>query len=258
MQTLFDARVYPAGLADSDLQTLRYFEVTHLLAAAIPPGPTVTPAAITEALAALLTTQLPRLEREGLEGWAALGVPARALPRRGLTEVLAGLPGLFKHPRAKAIGPLELWRGGEAEEEAFTEQLKLARQLRLAVWVTTWGEGREANTRRALQLLKASNVDPARVLVDGAVARTVKLIRACGYTAGLTIHPDGLRAEDAVGLVKKLGPEGLALSTAAGLGAADLLGLARTAHLLQQAGLSRAVVARVTSNNAAALLGASV
>ena len=250
--------MYPAGLADSDLQTLRFFEVTQVLAAAIPPGPPLTAALINAQLSALLTVQLPRLETQGLEAWAALGVPARSLPRRGLTEVLAALPQLFRHPRARAIGPLELWHGGEAEEEAFTEQLKLARRLRLAVWVNTWGEAREANTRRALQLLKASNIDPARVLVDGAVARTVKLIRACGYTAGLTVHPDGLRAEDAVSLVKKLGPEGLALSTASGFGAADILGLARTAHLLQEAGLSRAVLARVTSNNAAALLKPSV
>jgi predicted metal-dependent TIM-barrel fold hydrolase len=252
---LFDARVYPAGLAATDLQTLRFFEVTHVLAAAIPPGPPVTPASIQEQLQTLLKVQLPRLEKEGIEAWAAIGLPARSLPRRGLNEVLGALPVLFKHPRAKAIGPLELFRGGEAEEEAFTEQLKLARQLRLAVWVSTWGEAREAHTRRALQLLKASNVDPARVLVDGAVARTVKLIRACGYTAGLTVHPDGLRAEEAVALVKKLGAEGLALSTAAGFGASDILGLARTAHLLQKAGLSRAVVARVSSGNVAALLG---
>ena len=250
--------MYPAGLTDADLQTLRFFEVSGVLAAAIPPGRPVTAAAINAQLAALLDTQLPRLQKEGIEAWAAIGLPARSLPRRGLSEVLAALPLLFRHPRAKAVGPLELWRGGEAEEEAFTEQLKLARQLRLSLWVNTWGPGREVNTRRALQLLKASNVDPTRVLVDGAVGATVKLIRACGYTAGLTVHPDGLRAEEAVALVKKLGAEGLALSTAAGFGAADILGLARTAHLLQQAGLSRAVVARVTSNNAAALLNAGV
>lgn len=253
---MFDARVYPSGLADADLQTFRFFGVTHVLAAALPPAPPVTAAAISAQLAQLLDVELPRLTREGLEPFAAVGVPGRWLPRRGLAEVLNALPALFRHPRAKAIGPLELWQGGEAEEEAFSEQLKLARQLRLAVWVSTWGPGREANTRRALQLLKASNVEPSQVLVDGAVAKTVKLIRACGYTAGLTVHPDGVRAEEAVVLVKKLGAEGLVLSTAAGLGASDLLGLARTAHLLQKAGLSRPVVSRVTLGNAVALLRA--
>lgn len=253
---MFDARLYPAGLADADLQTLRYFAVTHVLAAALPPPPPSTAAAIIAQLNDLLQTQLPRLQRQGLEAWAALGVSARALPRRGLNEVLAALPALLRHPRAKVIGPLELWHAGEAEEEAFLEQLKLARRLRLSVWVTTSSSPRDTTTRRALQLLKASKVDPARVLVDGAVTRTVKLIRACGYTASLTIHPDGSKAEEAVALVKKLGAEGLALSTAAGEGAADLLGLARTAHLLEKAGLSRAVVSRVTFDNAAALLGA--
>lgn len=251
---MFDARVYPAGLADADLQTLGFFGVKKVLAAAVPPSGPATVASIAAQLDDLLRTQLPRLQKQGLDAWAAVGVPARALPRRGLKEVLDGLPKRFEHLRAKAMGPLELWKGGEAEEEAFTEQLRLARRLRLAVWVATWGPEREALTKRALQLLKASNVDPARVLVDGAVGKTVKLIRACGYTAGLTVHPDGLKAEEAVTLVKKLGAEGLALSTAAGFGASDLLGVARTAHLLEKAGLSRGVVARVTSGNISTIL----
>lgn len=251
---MFDARVYPAGLADPDLQTLRYFGVTRVLAAAVPPEPPTTAASIQAQLSALLEQQLPRLHREGLDAYAAIGVPGRSLPRRGFPDVLAALPKLLTHPRARAVGPLELFKGGEAEEEAFSEQLKLARRLRLPVWVSA----REPTTRKALQLLKASGVAPATVLVDGAVGKTVKLIRACGHVAGLTIHPDGLTAEEATALVKKLGAEGLALSTGAGFGAADLLGLARTAHLLQQAGLSRGVIARVTADNAAALLEPSV
>ena len=255
---MFDARIYPAGLSDADLQTLRYFDVSHVLAMALPPAAPSTAASITAQLKDLVRVQLPRLQKQGLEAWAALGISPHAIPRRGLSEVLAELPALLEHPRAKAIGPLELWHGGEAEEEVFLEQLKLARRLRLPVWVTTSASRREVTTRRALQLLKASNVEASQVLVDGALGRTVKLIRACGYTASFTIHPDGTPAEEAVALIKKLGAEGLALSTAAGKGAADLLGVARTGHLLQKAGLSRAVVSRVTFDNAAALLEAGV
>jgi predicted metal-dependent TIM-barrel fold hydrolase len=255
---VFDARLYPAGLSDHDLQTLRFFEISHVLAVALPPPAPITAASLTAQLTDLLEVQLPRLAKEGLQAWAALGVSARSLPRRGLPEVLAALPKLLRHPRARIIGPLELWRGGESEEEAFVEQLKLARRLRLPVWVAASNAPRDTTTRRALQLLMATHIEPAKVLFDGATARTVKLIRACGYTAGLTIHPDGLKAEEAVALVKKLGAEGLALSTAAGEGATDLLGLARTAHLLQKAGLSRAVVSRVTFDNAAALLEAGI
>ena len=48
------------------------------------------------------------------------------------------------------------------------------------------------------------------------------------------------------------------MSTGAGFGATDLLGLSRTAHLLQEDGLSRGVIARVTQDNAAALLEAGI
>jgi predicted metal-dependent TIM-barrel fold hydrolase len=91
--------------------------------------------------------------------------------------------------------------------------------------------------------------------VDGADAKTVRLIRECGYFAGLTLHPDCLAPEAAVTLVRKLGPERLVLDTAAGEGASDFLGLARAAHLLEKAELSKAVVRAVTTQNAERWLG---
>ena len=104
-------------------------------------------------------------------------------------------------------------------------------------------------------MLKSSGLDPGRVLVDGADAKTVRLIRETGHVAGLTLHPDCLSPEAAVTLVRKLGPERLVLDTAAGEGASDFLGLARAAHLLEKAELSKAVIRTVTEQNAMRLLG---
>ncbi|HVO21819.1 MAG TPA: hydrolase TatD, partial [Anaeromyxobacter sp.] len=93
------------------------------------------------------------------------------------------------------------------------------------------------------------------VLVQGADARTVKSIRACGHAAGLPLS--GSEAIDqAVRLVRALGPEGLVLSSGAGEAGGDLLALPRAAARLRQAGLSAAVVRRVCGGNALRLLGA--
>ena len=67
----------------------------------------------------------------------------------------------------------------------------------------------------------------------------------------MTLHPDALKAERAVALVRRLGSERLVLNSDAGDGAGDILGLARVANLLAKAKLSERVVKRVAFDNAA-------
>jgi uncharacterized protein len=68
------------------------------------------------------------------------------------------------------------------------------------------------------------------------------------------LHPEHLSPERAVTLVRSMGVERLVLDTAIGDGASDLLALPRAARLLAKAGLSKRVVERVTSTNAATFL----
>jgi predicted metal-dependent TIM-barrel fold hydrolase len=250
---MFDAHLHPGGLTDEDLETLRYFGVE---AALVPAGRAVASVdALFEHFDDVLQHQLPRLERAGIRAYAALGVHPLALPRRGLGEALHRLPEFLSDRRAVAVGAIGLRKATAPEEEAFEEQLALARRLKRPVLVTTPAEGRDAATKRTLALLKSSGLEPERVLVDGADAKTVRLIRECGHLAGLTLHPDCLTPESAVTLVRKLGPERLVLDTAAGEGASDFLGLARATHLLEKAELSKAVVRAVTTQNAERWLG---
>jgi predicted metal-dependent TIM-barrel fold hydrolase len=252
MAPVFDAHLHPAGLNDQDLETLRYFGVESALVPASR-NTASTVEALLEHFDDLLEKQLPRLERAGIRAVAALGVHPQALPRRGLSEALHRLPEYLSDRRAVAVGAIGLRQMTPPELEAFSEQLSLARRFLLPVLVTSPVERRDAVTKRVLSVLKTSGLAPDRVLVDGADAKTVRLIRECGHFAGLTLHPDGIDPEEAVTLVRKLGPERLVLDTAAGEGASDFLGLARAAHLLEKAELSKAVVRTVTSQNAARL-----
>jgi hypothetical protein len=149
-----------------------------------------------------------------------------------------------------ALGETGLHAGGEEEEEAFLEQLALARSLKLRVVVHTPTEDKERHTRRLLTLLRQSGVLPSRVLVDHANARTVRTILEVGHWAGLTLHPEALKAERAVAVVRRLGSERLVLNSDAGDGAGDILGLARMANLLAKAKLSERIVRRIARENA--------
>jgi uncharacterized protein len=252
---VLDPRVHPGALSDQDLETLRFFGLDGVVlvsdATVHPPSP--------EALFAhfeqLLEVELPRFERAGISARVALGVHPAVVPPRGLGHVLEMLPGYLKGGKVAALGLLGLATGSEAEVEALLEQLAVARSLGLPAIVTTPQRQREPVTKRLLTVLKGARLPPERTLIDGAVGRTVRTIRALGYWTGLTLHPEHLAPEKAVSLVRALGPERLILDTAAGDGASDIVALARTVRLLERAGLTRGVVARVSHGNAAALFG---
>lgn len=251
---LFDPRIHPATLTDQDLETLQLFGVRAVVAVGNTPDPgPSSPRALFSQFDELLGTQLPRLERAGLKAWAALGVHPAAIPRRGLGQVLEALPGYFKAGKVIALGQLGLGKGDEREEEALLEQLALARRFHRAAIVSAPGLDGERLARKLLSALRRSKLAPERILVDGAVVRTVRTIRELGYVAGLTLHPERLSVEQAVKLVRTLGPERLVLETAAGDGASDIVALARAAHRLSKARLSSRVIRRVTFENALAL-----
>ncbi len=251
----FDPRIHPAALTDQDLETLQIFGVRGVLAVADATAHPATPEGIFAHFDELLGTQLPRLERSGLRAWAALGVHPRVVPHRGLGQVLEALPGYFKGGKVVALGQLGLSKGDEREEEALLEQLALAHQFNRPAIVSAPGIEKERVTRKLLAVLQRSELGAGRILVDGAVGKTVRIIRELGYFAGLTLHPDHLSVEKAVALVRSLGPERLVLDTAAGDGASDILALGRAAHRLAKGGLSAKVIRRVTLDNAATLFG---
>jgi predicted metal-dependent TIM-barrel fold hydrolase len=254
--TLFDAQLNPVALREGDLSDLRFFGVVGALA----PAAAVTPATrevLRRAWDALAPAATRRLARAGLAGYAAIGIHPRSIPLRGLEALLADLPEWLGRRGVVAIGAIGLDEGGPREEPVFARQLELARELRRPVVVHTPWRDKARVTRRTLAILREHELDPARVLVSRADGRTVKMIRACGYAAGVSLSSSiaGEPIDEAVRLVRSLGPEGLVLSSDAGDGAGDLLALPRAAARMAKAGLSPAVIRRVCGSNALAVLG---
>jgi predicted metal-dependent TIM-barrel fold hydrolase len=251
---LFDAHLHPEGLTDQDIESLQIFGVRAALVAAHYAPVDSTPRQILAHFDSILGVQLPRLERRGIRAYAAVGVDPRCIPRRGMSEILAALPGYFGSGKVVALGEVGLQRGGDAEEGAFAEQLELSRKLKLAVLVHTPVVDKERLTRRILNLLKKAGIAPQRVMVDHASARTVRTILECGHFAGLTIHPDELSAERATALVTRLGSERLIVDSDLGDGPGDIIGLPRMVNLMAKRKLSDGVIRKVAFKNAADFL----
>lgn len=254
---MFDALLHGRALPARALADLRFFGVEGALVPADDAAAPATAAGLRRAWDGVAVS-VRRLRRGGLAAWAAVGIPPGAIPLRGLEAVLAELPEALGRPEVAALGPVGLAEGGEREERVLARQLELARELRRPVLALAPWRGRERITRRLLGVLRESELEPRRVLVAGADARTVKLIRACDHLAGLPLSPGGGPAsgiDAAVRLVASLGPEGLALCSEAGLGGGDLLALPRAADRMAKAGLGPAVIRRVCGANALRFLG---
>ena len=251
----FDAHLRGEGLSRRDVADLRFFGVEGALCAAADAVGPPTPARLRKCWEDLAGPTIARLRRAGLAAFAALGIPPRAVPRRGLEALLGELPELLSQPQVVAIGPVGLEEGTEREEQAFVRQLEMARELRVPVLVhTPAGRDKVRLTRRALALLRDTEVEPGRVLVDQADARTVRIIRSVGYAAVISLSAGrprgGSAVDEAARLVRTLGPEGLVLSSDAGEGLGDLLALPRAADRMARLGLSEAVIRRVCGRNA--------
>ncbi len=250
---LFDAHLRPAGVTGRDVSDLRFFGVAGALCPSGDPGD-ASAASVRRGWERLAGPAVRRLRRDGLMAWAALGVHPSRIPWRGLEELLAELPDLLGRPEVVAIGEIGLEEGGGREEEVLARQLELARELRLPVVVRAPRKDAVRLTRRILVMLREAELEPDRVLVGHVDARTVRMVRACGYRAGLWLSAGPGAVEAAVRLVRSLGADGLVLGSSAGEGG-DLLALPRAADRLARAGLSEAVVRRVCGLNALGALG---
>jgi len=256
----FDAHLNARPLSRHDLDDLRFFGVEGALVPVADSPSLGTADGIRRAWAELSGPALRRMRDCGVTGQAALAIHPARIPRRGLEALLAELPDFLGRPGVRAVGEIGLAEGTEREEELFVRQLGLAKELRLPVLVHTPWRRKLPITRRVLTLLREAELEPGRVLVGHADSRTVKMIRACGFLAGISLSDTPAAGRQnpldaAVQLVGSLGPEGLILSSNAGEGAGDLLALARVAHRMVTAGLSAAVAGRVCGGNARAFLG---
>jgi predicted metal-dependent TIM-barrel fold hydrolase len=251
---IFDAHLNGAALSARDVADLRFFGVVGaLFPLAAAAGPASAGGLRQDWEQASL--EVTRLRRAGLGAFVALSIPPGRIPVRGAEALLAELPEWLSRRGVAAIGPVGPGDGTPREEELFSRQLEMAALLRRPVLVAAPARDPVRATRRAVAVLRESGVAPERVLVDGADAGTIRILRAVGYCAVLSLSTGRGGLDVAARLVRALGPEGIALASHAGDGVGDLLALPRAADRMARLGLSGAVIRRVCGRNALAALG---
>jgi predicted metal-dependent TIM-barrel fold hydrolase len=184
--------------------------------------------------------------------------PKEANDDRLRDEVLAVLPRYLAKDRVVAVGEVGFDSGTAAEERAFAAQLELAGEHGLPVLVHTPHRDKLAGTRRSLDLVGASGLEPGRVLIDHNNEVTVEDVLASGCWLGFSIYPDTKMDEDRmVRVLERHGTERMIVNSACDWGRSDPLKVARTAAAMLDAGFGEDDVDRVVWRNPVAFFGQS-
>lgn len=106
-------------------------------------------------------------------------------------EVIAFIPEFLQAPNVLGIGEIGLNRNTRNERTIFEEQVELAIQHDMMMWIhTPHLNDKLKGTRMMLEALdNFSKLDRDKVCFDHAEEHTLPMIRERGYWAGMTIYP---------------------------------------------------------------------
>ncbi|HEY3355035.1 MAG TPA: TatD family hydrolase [Polyangia bacterium] len=238
-----------------DLEAMALAGIDGVTVCAFVPVKPSGPATVRDLWRWLAEGETARLAAQGLHGRVALGLHPRCIPGEGALDLVAELDGWIARGAAAAVGEIGLETGSAEEQDLLARQLRLAARRGVPAVVHTPRANKPAMLEATLAILRAERVDPSHVILDHLTPALVPAVRALGAVAGLTVQPGKTTAAEVLRVVREHGPAGLVVNSDLSHVASDPLTVPRVARALAAGGLDAAAVARVTSENARALLG---
>ena len=172
--------------------------------------------------------------------------------------VLDLLPRYLAKDGVVAVGEIGYDSLTRAEDEAFARQLALAIEHDLPALVHTPHRDKITGTRRSLDRVRESGIDPGRVLIDHLNEVTVELVLGSGCWLAFSIYPDTKMDPDRmVKILQQYGIERMIVNSAADWGRSDPLLTLRTGEAMLAAGFTEDQVDRVLWRNPVEFYGQS-
>jgi predicted metal-dependent TIM-barrel fold hydrolase len=172
--------------------------------------------------------------------------------------VLEELPRYLAKDGVVAVGEVGFDSMTAEEEKAFDVQLELARDHALPVLVHTPHRDKAAGTRRTLDVIANSALEPGFVLVDHLNEVTVAAVAESGAWMGFSIYPETkMDAHRMVEILRRYGLDRMLVNSAADWGRSDPLSTWRTGVAMLEAGFTSDDVDTVLWRNPVAFYGQS-
>ncbi|MEU1103909.1 TatD family hydrolase [Streptomyces tibetensis] len=256
---IFDPHIHMTSRTTDDYKAMHAAGVRALVEPSFWLGqPRTHPASFTDYFDSLLGWEPYRAAQFGIRHYCTIGLNPKEANDPRCLPVLDLLPRYLAKDGVVAVGEIGYDTVTDAEELAFARQLELAVEHGLPALVHTPHRDKAGGTRRSLDVVRASGIDPALVVLDHLNEITVGEVADSGCWMGFSIYPDTkMTAERMVAVLKRFGTERVLVNSAADWGHSDPLLTRATADAMLAAGFDEDDVDRVLWRNPVSFYGQS-
>jgi uncharacterized protein len=256
---IFDPHIHMTSRTTDDYEAMHEAGVRAVVEPAFWLGqPRTSPATFLDYFDSLLGWEPFRAAQYGIAHHCAIALNPKEANDPQCTPVLDHLPRYLLKDRVVAVGEIGYDSMTPAEDLALEHQLQLAADHGLPALVHTPHRDKLAGLRRTVEVVRASELPPERVLLDHLNETTVKEAKDSGSWLGFSVYPDTKMDEERmVALIKAFGTEKVLVNSAADWGRSDPLKTRRVADALLAAGFGEDDVDLVLWRNPVAFYGLS-
>jgi len=195
----------------------------------------------------------------GIRHYCTVGLNSKEANNEELAEgVMELIPRFALKEGVVAIGEIGYDEQTALEDKYFRLQLELAKKLDLPVMIHTPHRDKKRGTSRSMDVCDEHGLDPRKVIVDHNNEETVRETLDRGYWAAFSIYPSTkMGNERMVEILRQHGARNIIVDSACDWGISEPLGVAKTAKLALQKGISQAEVELACYRNALEAYGQS-
>ncbi|GAA2556183.1 TatD family hydrolase [Winogradskya consettensis] len=248
---VFDPHIHMTSRTTDDYRRMAAAGVRSVVEPAFWLGqPRTNPGSFGDYFDSLLGWEPYRASQYGVRHHATLALNPKEANDPRCKGVLDLLPHYLEKDGVVAVGEIGYDSMTPAEDEAFAAQLDLAREFGLPALVHTPHRDKAAGTRRTLDVVAASGIEPGRVAVDHLNEVTVAAVKDSGCWTGFSIYPETkMSPPRMVSILQEYGIERVLVNSAADWGHSDPLLTVATGQAMLDAGFSADDVDRVLWRN---------
>jgi len=200
-----------------------------------------------------------RASQFGIRHYCTIGLNSKEANNEELAEgVMELIPRFALKEGVVAIGEIGYDEQSALEDKYYRQQLELAKKLDLPVMIHTPHRDKKRGTSRSMDVCDEHGLDPRKVVVDHNNEETVKETLDRGYWAAFSIYPSTKMGNARmVEILRQYGARQVIVDSACDWGISEPLGVAKTAKLALQQGISEADVRLACYQNALEAYGQS-
>ncbi|MER6830791.1 TatD family hydrolase [Streptosporangium sp. NPDC000563] len=256
---IFDPHIHMTSRTTDDYARMAAAGVLAIVEPAFWLGqPRTNPGSFTDYFDSLIGWEPYRAGQFGIAHHATIALNPKEAGDPRCRPVLDLLPRYLEKDRVVAVGEIGYDSMTPEEDDAFERQLAMAVDHELPALVHTPHRDKAAGTRRTLDVVAASGIEPGRVAVDHLNEVTAGIVHDSGCWMGFSIYPETkMSPPRMVEILREHGLERVLVNSAADWGVSDPLLTLETGKAMLAAGFSEDDVDRVLWRNPVEFYGQS-